>query len=155
MHPEASIQIAPGDANTAGYPNSEGIYVATAHNPGNVILNVTGVPKPAYAGQGVGPGEGYLFYQEIGLDAHGVPHTTWMPLTVESTMLSSRIWTSVLERSGDQIVSLLKQNFPQLVGGLDAGSILALAKTTSPEAILALLTPETIQTSLPIHFSRV
>ena len=150
--PEARVHITPGDANTAGYLNSEDIYVATAHNPGNVILNVTGDPEPAYAGQGVGPGEGYLFYQQIGLDAHGVPHTTWMPLTVESTMLSSRIWTSVLERNENQIVSLLKQNFPQLVGGLDAASILALAKTTSPEAILALLTPETIQTSANSFF---
>ena len=150
--PEAEIHITPGDANTAGYMNGEGIYVATAHNPGNVILDVTGVPEPAYAGQGVGPGEGYLFYQEIGLDTHGVPHTTWMPLTIESTMLASRIWASVLARNENQIVSLLRQNFPQLVGGLDAASILALAKTTSPEAILALLTPETIQTSANSFF---
>ena len=150
--PEAKIHITPGDANTAGYMNGGGIYVATAHNLGNVILDVTGVPEPAYAGQGVGPGEGYLFYQEIGLDAHGVPHTTWMPLTIESTMLASRIWISVLERNENQIVSLLKQNFPQLVGGLDAASIVALAKTTSPEAILALLTPETIQISANSFF---
>ena len=145
--PEADIQITPGDANTAGYENSEGIYVATARNPGAVLLNITGVPKPAYAGQGVGPGEGYLFYQQVGLDAHGVPQSTWMPLTVESTMLTSRIWTSVLERNGDQIVSLLKQNFPELVGGLDDASILSLAMTTSPESVLALIMPETIQTA--------
>ena len=145
--PEADIQITPGDANTAGYMNSEGIYVATARNPGAVMLNITGVPKPAYAGQGVGPGEGYLFYQEVGFDAHGMPTSTWMPLTVESTMLTSRIWTSILERNGNQIVSLLKQNFPQLVGGLDDASILSLAMTTSPESVLALIMPETIQTA--------
>ena len=145
--PEASIEIAPGDANTAVYKNSEGIYVATAPNAGAAILNVVGTPEPAYAGQGVGPGEGYLFYQEVQLDAHGMPTSTWMPLTIESTMLTSRIWTSLLERNGDQIVSLLKQNFPQLVGGLDAASILNLAMTTSPEAILALVSPGTIQMS--------
>ncbi len=145
--PEADIEIEPYDANTAGYLNSEGIYVATAINSGAVMLNITGIPKPAYAGQGVGPGEGYLFYQEVGFDAHGMPTSTWMPLTVESTMLTSRIWTSILERNGNQIVSLLKQNFPQLVGGLDDASILSLAMTTSPESVLALIMPETIQTA--------
>ena len=145
--PEADIQIKPGDANTAVYKNSEGVYVATAPNAGAAILDVVGTPQPAYAGQGVGPGEGYLFYQEVQLDAHGMPTSAWLPLTVESTMLMSRIWTSVLERNGNQIVSFLKQNFPQLVGGLDAESILSLAMTTSPEAILALLTPGTIQMS--------
>ena len=94
-----------------------------------------------------GPGEGYLFYQEVGFDAHGMPTSTWLPLTVESTMLTSRIWTSVLERNGNQIVSLLRQNFPQLVGGLDAESILSLAMTFDPESILALIAPETIQMS--------
>ena len=145
--PEAGIGITPGDANTAVYKNSEGIYVATAPNAGAAVLNVMGTPKPAYAGQGVGPGEGYLFYQEVQLDAHGMPTSSWMPLTIESTMLTSRIWTSILARNGDQIVSFLKQNFPRLVGGLDAASILNLAMTTSPEAILALLTPGTIQMS--------
>ena len=76
-----------------------------------------------------------------------MPTSTWMPLTIESTMLTSRIWTSVLARNGDQIVSFLKQNFPQLVGGLDAASILNLAMTTSPEAVLALVTPGDIQVS--------
>ena len=141
--PEAYIMITPADANTAGYENDEGIYVATAHNPGPVMLNITGMPKVA----NVGAGEGYLFYQEIGLDAHGVPTSTWMPLTVESTMLSSRIWTDILERGGDQIVRLLRQNFPQVVGGLDDASILSLAKTTDPEAIVALVAPEQIQTA--------
>ena len=150
--PEADIQITPGDANTTGYMNSEGIYVATARNPGAAVLNVTGTPKPADAGQGVGPGEGYLFYQEVQLDAHGMPTSAWMPLTVESTMLTSRIWTSILERNGNQIVSLLRQNFPQLVGGLDAESILSLAMTFNPESILALLTPGTIQSSANSFF---
>ena len=147
--PEADIKIDemnPG-TNVTGYWNSENIFVATAPNPGAAVLNVMGDPKRTYTGQGVGPGEGYLFYQEVQLDAHGIPTSTWMPLTIESTMLTSRIWTAVLQRNGDQIVSFLKQNFPQLVGGLDAASILSLAMTTSPEAILALIAPGTIQMS--------
>ena len=143
--PEADIKITSGD-NTTGYPNSEGIYVATATNPGPVMLNITGMPKPSYAGQGVGPGEGYLFYQEVGLDTYGMPTSTWMPLTVENTMLSSRLWLEVLKHNSKQIVSLLKQSFPKQVGGLDDASILALAKTQTPEAILALITPTDIQT---------
>ena len=153
-HRKQALKITPGDANTVGYWNSEGIYVATALHPGNAILNVTGVPRPAYAGQGVGPGEGYLFYQEIGLDAHGMPTSTWMPLTVESTMLSNRIWLSLLEQEGtaNQMVSFAKQMAPQLVGGLDDASILSLLKAQNPEALLALLTPGIIQTSANLFF---
>ena len=52
----------------------------------------------------VGPGVGYLFYQLIGLNEDGTPYqgepllerpNTWMPLTVESTMLVSNIWEAV------------------------------------------------------------
>ena len=149
--PEADIQIKPGDANTAVYKNSEGVYVATAPNAGAAILDVVGTPKPAYAGQGVGPGEGYLFYQEVQLDAHGMPTSAWLPLTVESTMLTSRIWTALLERNGNQFVSFLKQ-FPQFVGGLDDASILSLAMTFDPESLLALLTPGIIQSSANVFF---
>ncbi|MYC76733.1 hypothetical protein F4X10_13290 [Candidatus Poribacteria bacterium] len=151
--PEADISIEPADANTAGYLNSEGTYVATAHNPGPVMLKITGMPKPAYAGQGVRPGEGYLFYQEIGLDTHGMPTSTWMPLTVESTMLTSRIWTSVLEQNGAGIVAFLKQNFPRQIGGLDNASILSLAKTSNPKMIVdTLISAEMIQNSANAFF---
>ena len=140
--PEADIQITPGDTNTAGYTNSEDIYVATAPNAGAAILNITGMP-----GQGVGPGEGYLFYQQVQLDTHGMPTSTWMPLSVESTMLSSRIWTEVLNQvDEEELASFLSQN-SELVGNLDAASILSLAKTTTPEALLALITPAQIQTA--------
>ena len=114
--PAADIQIMPGDANTTGYTNAEGIYVATAIDAGAATLNVMGMPK----GSDVGPGVGYLFYQEIALDADGNPQSTWMPLTVESTMLTSRIWSAVLARVPEnQLASFVKQNLPQLVGGLD------------------------------------
>ena len=140
--PEAGIQIMPGDANVTGYTNAEGIYVATALDPGAATLNIMGMPK----GADVGAGRGYLFYQEIALDADGNPQSSWMPLTIESTMLTSRIWSAVLARVSDnQLASFAKQNFPQLVGGLDGAAIAGLLSTTTPESILALLTPDLIQ----------
>ena len=154
--PEADIMIESADpTNTAGYLNSEGIYVATAHNPGPVLLKVTGMPKSAYAGQGVGPGEGYLFYQQIGLDAHGMPTSTWMPLTVENTMLTSGIWMSLLEneQSAEGMVQLAKQFAPRLVGGLDDASILGLLRGFDPKAIVeTLITTEVIQNSANAFF---
>ena len=140
--PEAGIRIMPGDANVTGYMNDEGIYVATAIDAGAATLNIMGMPK----GADVGAGKGYLFYQEIALDADGNPESSWMPLTIESTMLTSRIWSSVLARVSDnQLASFAKQNFPQLVGGLDGAAIAGLLSTTTPETILALLTPDLIQ----------
>ena len=141
--PEADIQIMPGSANVTGYENAEGIYVATATGAGAATLNVMGMPKRA----DIGPGMGYLFYQQIGLDAHGNPQSTWMPLTVESTMLTSRIWSAVLERQGAQLASFLKQAAPQLVGGLDNAAIQGLLGTMTPQSLLALLTPDLIQQS--------
>ena len=141
--PEAGIRIMPGDANVTGYTNAEGIYVATALDPGAAgTLNIMGMPK----GADVGAGKGYLFYQEIALDADGNPESSWMPLTVGSTMLTSRIWSAVLARVPEnQLASFAKQNFPQLVGGLDGAAIAGLLSTTTPETILALLTPDLIQ----------
>ena len=141
--PEADIQIMPGSANVTGYENAEGVYVATATGAGAATLNVMGMPKRA----DIGPGMGYLFYQQIGLDAHGNPQSTWMPLTVESTMLTSRIWSAVLERQGAQLASFLKQAAPQLVGGLDNAAIQGLLGTMTPQSLLALLTPDLIQQS--------
>ena len=139
--PEADIKIMPGSANVTGYENAEGIYVATAIDAGAATLNIMGMPKG-----GVGPGMGYLFYQEIALDADGNPLSTWMPLTIESTMLTSRIWSAALERVPEkQLASFVKQNLPQLAGGLDAASIAAILSTTTPEAVLALLSPGLIQ----------
>ena len=130
--PEADIQIMDG-GNTTGYTNAEGIHVVTAPHAGAAALNIMGMPK----GGGVGAGEGYLFYQEIALDADGNPQSTWMPLTIESTMLASRIWSAVLAQIPEnQIASFLRQNAPQLVGGLDDASIIALLKTTTPEGRL-------------------
>ena len=101
--PEADIGISPSDANTTGYLNDDGIFVATAPTAGTAaMLNIMGMPKAA----DVGPGQGYLFYQMIGLNEDGTPFlgepsaqrpNTWMPLTVDSTMLVSNIWDLVRE----------------------------------------------------------
>ncbi len=138
--PEAGIQIMDG-GNTTGYTNAEGIYVATAPHAGAAALNIMGMPK----GASVGAGQGYLFYQEIALDADGNPLSTWMPLTVESTMLTSRIWSALVSRQGNDLAGFLKQSAPQLVGGLDNDAIQALLSTTTPQSVLALLSPGLIQ----------
>ena len=109
--PEADIRISPA-TNTGGYPSErEDIYVATALESGLATLNVTGSPKYA----NVAPGEGYLVYQIIKLNEDGTPYqgeaslespNTWMPLTIESTMLASRLWDETLqqlERRGIEI----------------------------------------------------
>ena len=140
--PEAAIEITAGDANAAVYWNkSEGAYIATARNPGPALLNITGKPKFA----NVGAGEGYLFYQEVGLDADGMPTSTWMPLTVENTMLTSGIWQALLERQGEDIVKMVKGQFPQLVGGLDDASILGLLRSFSPKTLVETISATDIQ----------
>ena len=137
--PDADIQIMDG-GNTAGYTNDEGIYVATALNAGAAALNIMGTAT------GVGAGEGYLFYQEIALDADGTPLSTWMPLNVESTVLASRIWSAVLAQVPEnQLASLVRQSVPHLVGGLDDAQIAGFLSTFTPEAALALLSPGMIQ----------
>ncbi|MXV73520.1 hypothetical protein F4Z99_04485 [Candidatus Poribacteria bacterium] len=99
--PEAGIGISPSDANATGYWNDNDIFVATAPTAGTAaMLNIMGMPKAA----DIGPGAGYLFYQMIGLNEDGTPYlgepsiqrpNTWMPLTVDSTMLVSNIWEAV------------------------------------------------------------
>ena len=140
--PEADIEITAGDANAAVYWNkSKGAYIATARNPGAALLNITGKPKFA----NVGAGEGYLFYQEVGLDADGMPTGTWMPLTVENTMLSSGIWQALLERQGEDVVKMVKGQFPQLVGGLDDASILGLLRSFTPMTLVETISATDIQ----------
>ena len=139
--PEADIQIMLGE-NATGYMNEEGIYVAATKPDSSATgtLNIMGMPKRA----DVGAGQGYLFYQEVALDADGNPLSTWMPLTVSSTMLTSRIWSALVERQGEQLVPFLKQMAPELVGGLDDAAIQGLLATMTPQSILALLSPEMI-----------
>ena len=101
--PEADIEISAGN-NTAGYENAEGVYVATAPQPGAATLSITGVPKPGPSNI-VAEAEGYLLYQIIELNADGTPYegvpsvqrpNTWMPLTPEATMLASTVWDQTI-----------------------------------------------------------
>ncbi len=123
--PEAMLQITPGD-NAGGYLNEEGIYIATAPAPGAATLNVS-------AGQiaGIAPGEGYLVFQEVKLDTDGMPQSTWMPLTIDATLVASPLWDAV--RTQLETQDLLKGN-------------LKFVKGLSLDAILGLLTPGLIQT---------
>ena len=124
--PEAGIHITPG-ANATGYVNEEGVYVATAPAAGTTAtLNITGTPKVA----DVAPGEGYLFYQEIKLDADGMPQSAWMPLTIDATMLSSRIWDETLAQLERQ--RAIPQQFSFIQG-------------VPFEQVLALLSPGLVQ----------
>ena len=80
--------------------------------------NVTGVPKPKLTQVKVSvQAKDTSFYQiKSDLNAHGIPTyqgeaslespNTWMPLTIESTMLASRLWDETLqqlERRGIEI----------------------------------------------------
>ena len=126
--PEADIQIMPG-INAAGYPNSEGIYVAAAVDASApATLDIMGIPKRA----DIGPGVGYLFYQQLGLDVDGNPESNWMPLLVESTMLTSDIWEAVqravaegrLDRPADPILqTALNLPFDAVLGILNANMV--------------------------------
>ena len=123
--PEADIGISPSDANTTGYWNEEeDIFYATAPTAGTAaMLNIMG------SAADIGPGEGYLFYQMIGLDENGnldpnITPNTWEPLTVESTMLASRIWNALVENATDEEIAgvlkgLVKAKVVRLPQGLD------------------------------------
>ena len=162
--PEAGIHITPG-ANATGYVNAEGVYVATAPAAGTTAtLHITGTPKVA----DVAPGEGYLFYQEIKLDADGMPQSAWMPLTIDATMLSSRIWDETLaqlERQGaipQQFSFIQGVPFEQVLALLSPGLVQQYAnpflkqyvnpllKTLAPNIGDAQLSEEDSQTLLDI-----
>ena len=101
--PEGGINIELGE-NVTGYQRGN-VLTATAPIAGTAAtLNISGTATD------VAPGEGYLFYQMIGLNEDGTPYlekpgeeplihrpNTWMPLTVENTMLASNIWDAISE----------------------------------------------------------
>ena len=97
--PEGGINIGLGE-NVTGYQNGD-VFIATVPTAGTAgMLNISGTATD------VGPGSGYLFYQMIGLNEDGTPYfgepstqrpNTWMPLTVDSTMLVSNVWEAVQE----------------------------------------------------------
>ena len=129
--PEASVRI----TSANGYPNEEGVYVATAAN-GAGSVNIIGAPKYA----NVGPGEGYLFYQMIGLDENGNPDAniepnTWMPLDAKA-MIASRIWAAIQRAVAEGRVDV------------PADPILQAALALPLEGLLGLLTPELVQQQL-------
>ena len=135
--PKADVEIAAENAiemsahnatNTAGYQNREGVYVATALEPGAATLNIMGNPTSGRVEEGYG----YLIYQIIGLDPSGDPYigdpslqrpNTWMPLTIESTMLASVVWDQLKEqltRQGIEIPSTINLPLEAIQGFLGA-----------------------------------
>ena len=108
--PEADVKISSGN-NTSVYENVDGVYVATALEPGAATLKVTGMPGPGRSNY-VAEGEGYLLYQIIGLNPEdGTPYmgesslqrpNTWMPLTPEATMLASTVWDQTIRQLVNQ-----------------------------------------------------
>ena len=131
--PEAEIAFSP-ELNATGYWNSEGVYVATAPNPGAAALNVRGMPEYA-----LDAGESYLLFQQAELGAGGEFENTWLPLTIESTMASSKILQAALRQNPD----LLR---PYVGDSLTDEQILGLIETVTPELILGTITPALIQT---------
>ena len=131
--PEAEIAFSP-ELNATGYWNSEGVFVATAPAPGAAAaLTVRGIPKYA-----LDAGESYLLFQQAELDVDGEFENTWLPLTIESTMASSKILQAALKQNP----ALLKPYFPDLTDE----QILGIIETVTPDLILGFLTPELIQT---------
>ena len=129
--PEGRIDIEPLDENVKGYWNG-GVFIATAPTPGTAaMLNIKGKATD------VAPGVGYLFYQLIGLNADGTPYTgessiqtpnTWMPLTVKSGILASRIWNQVIGDATDKEIAsvlrgLVRSGAFSLPGGLDISTL--------------------------------
>ena len=156
--PAADIGINPSDANTTGYWNDDGIFVATAPTAGTpAMLNIMG------SAADIGPGRGYLFYQMIGLDENGnldpnITPNTWEPLTVESTILASRIWNALVENATDEEIAgvlkgLVKAKVVPLPQGLDISVLddATLASLLRSQTIYQLLsvalTVENIQGS--------
>ena len=134
--PEAKIAFTP-ELNATGYRNSEGVFVATAPAPGAATLNVRGIPQYA-----LDAGESYLLFQEAELDTDGNFQNAWLPLTIESTMASSKILKAALSQNP----ALLRDYVP---GGdsLTDEQILGLIETlVTPEFILSQITPTVIQT---------
>ncbi len=102
--PEATItemdeNIVPA-GNATGYWNRDGVFVSTA-TPADTpaLINITSTVTKGT----VGEGEGYLVYQIIKLDEHGRPLSTWLPLTVLNSMVSSDLWDLVVENLPDDL----------------------------------------------------
>ncbi|MYK22285.1 hypothetical protein F4054_08495, partial [Candidatus Poribacteria bacterium] len=120
--PEATITFKP-ELNATGYWNSEGVYVATAPNSGAAALNVSGMPEYA-----LDAGESYLLFQQAELDTDGEFENTWLPLTIESTMASSKILQAALRQNPEVLRPYVPDTFTD-------EQILAIIGTVTPELI--------------------
>ena len=118
--PEASIRFGPANTDTSGYWNKDDTFVSTDKTGGPAaLLNIDSVLTKGKLGRD----DGYLLYQVIGLDKDGNPVTTWLPLTVESSMLASDLWDIVKEQIANN-AQLANNATIQLVLGLPLDSVL-------------------------------
>ena len=133
--PEADVEISSG-ANTVGYENDDGVYVATSLESGAATLTITGKPDNPLE---VAQAEGYLIYQIIGLNEDGTPYegdpslqrpNTWMPLTPEATMLASTIWDQTIAQLVGQKV---------LPEEIEFGGVTVPTQTLTLNTVLAFL----------------
>ncbi len=87
--PEATVRIGPANTDTSGYWNKDRTFVST-NKMGDpaALLNIDSVLTKGT----LGPDDGWLLYQVIPLDSDGNPDGTWLPLTVQSSMLASDLW---------------------------------------------------------------
>ena len=130
--PAATLNIDTADAKTTGYGNKAGVFVTTAEEEREpafpVLLNISSELDP---GDVLGPDKAYLIYQIIELDADGNPESTWLPLTVENSMLASDLWDLAREQLKD---------YPDPIVSTAA----ALPLNQFLETLSALLTPTAI-----------
>ena len=146
--PEATIKIndemaSPG-LNTTGYWNDDGVFVATAPEAGAAaVLSITADPTDSSQ---IGRAKGYLLYQIVGLNEDGTFYAgeasskqpnTWMPLTVQSTMLTSTVW--------DAIRGAISGGRLELPSALESNPTLQLALGFDLEAILGLLSTDLVR----------
>ena len=154
--PEADITFTPianADTVTTGYLNKDSIFVSTDKNDGPAaLLDIGSVLTKGILGRD----DGYLLYQVSGLDKDGNSITTWLPLTVESSMLASDLWEIAKEQlQGNPLLSNLPEQYLQLVDSLWSLPFNSVLGLITPGLIQQLGNPELAKLGIrPINDAR-
>ncbi len=144
--PEATVKIGPGNDYATGYWNEDGVFVATASMKDEDGLRTLSAPddtpvlvniNSTVTKGDVGHGLGYLIYQLINLDEHGRPLSTWMPLTVQNSMLASDIWKLIQANLTDENAVIDYEGIPIDLRNFDFRTILDVIKNGLPGIISA------------------
>ena len=115
--PEATLRVGPANTDTSGYWNKDRTFVST-NKMGDpaALLNIDSVLTKGMLGRD----DGWLLYQVIDLDSDGNPVGTWLPLTVESSMLASDLWKIAQEQLAGNTNPTI-----QLLQGFDLDTVLS------------------------------